>query len=201
MSSVGDHELIFTSFGISTDFLKATYRLFGGSNAGFETLMQFMSNAWLIYSIFAFIISAIFIFGIIHSYIRFNALSEIEMQQLLDAEKVWREIHGGNVGNARWQEVQAHLNSSNPNDWKLAIIEADVMLERMLEEAGYAGNTIADRLRSVSNRSFTTIDDAWQAHRVRNQIAHGGADFVLTQKIARETLIQYQRVFQEFGII
>lgn len=201
MSSVGEHELIYTSFGLSTDFLKSVYRLFMGSSEGFGVLLQSVADIWLIYSIIAFFLSALFIYGIVYSFIALNKLAEIESQKLLDAEKLWKEIHEGNTGNVRWQEVQAHLNSDNPNDWKLAIIEADVMLEKMLEDAGYAGNTIADRLRSASNRSFATVDDAWQAHRVRNQIAHGGTDFVLTQRIAKETLIRYQHVFDEFGVI
>ena len=86
-------------------------------------------------------------------------------------------------------------------DWKLAIIEADVLLERMLDKAGYAGNTVGEKLKSASVRSFTTLDDAWRAHRVRNQIAHGGADFVLTQKTAHETIVLYERVFKEFHVI
>jgi hypothetical protein len=35
---------------------------------------------------------------------------------------------------------------------------------------------------------------------VRNKIAHAGADFILTQKIARETIMQYERVFKELGV-
>lgn len=190
-----------TTYGINTNLLKSLYDTVSGNNFSFDSLLHFLTQLWIVYSVVAFIISAVFIFGIIYAYLLITQLSEIEEEKLHEEEKLWRELHSGNVEDARWQSVQEHLESSNPNDWKLAIIEADVLLERMLEKAGYAGNTVGEKLKSASSRSFQTIDDAWQAHRVRNQIAHGGSDFVLTQKIAKETLIMYERVFKEFDVI
>lgn len=201
MPQVGQNELIFSVFSAPTNLLKGLYDLFGGSADGFDSLMQTMSTVWLIYSIFALLLSALFIFGIIYAYLRFNQLLQIETQQLLDAEQAWQAMHGKSVKNRQWQEIQEHVDSDNPNDWKLAIIEADVMLGRLLETTGYVGATIGERLKSASASSFRTLDDAWRAHRLRNQIAHGGADFVLTQKMAREALVQYQRVFEEFGVV
>ena len=66
------------------------------------------------------------------------------------------------------------------------------------------GNRVAvERLLSMGVNVVVvgeaTLDDAWQAHKVRNQIAHAGADFVLTQKITRETIMMYKRVFEELG--
>lgn len=196
-----DNDFVYTSYGVDTNVFKVLYDAFFGGSFSFDSLSALFLQIWTIYSIIAFILSALFIVGILYAYIRMSALSEIEEEDLHHKEHIWKELHSGNVENNRWQSVQTHLASENPNDWKLAIIEADVLLERMLEKAGYAGATIGEKLKSASVRSFATIDDAWQAHRVRNQIAHGGSDFVLTQKIAKETLIQYERVFKEFDVI
>lgn len=188
------------SVSIEPEVFRSTFdffRAFGDFEAFFATL----GTIWDVYSVIAFILSGIFIYGIIYSYIRINEYGEVMTKMVLDDEERWRQLHNPDQGNRRWQEVEAHVQSNNPNDWKLAIIEADVMLEKMLEEAGYAGTTIADRLRSASTRSFGTVEDAWAAHRVRNQIAHGGTDFVLTQKMAQATIIQYKKVFQEFGMV
>ncbi len=191
----------YSTLGFNPDFFKGIYDIFFGEGRDYESILSLLGTVWSIYSVFAFILSAILIYGIIYSYIRFNQLAELQVAHILAEEKRWHQLHDANLGNRHWQEVQSHIGSDNPNDWKLAIIEADVMLEHMLEDAGYAGTTIADRLRSATNRSFATIDDAWQAHRLRNHVAHGGSDFVLTQKAARDAVIQYQKVFQEFGLI
>ena len=190
------------SIEINPEAGRNTYDLFQFvANHSFDGLVDFLQTIWTIYSVIALSLSALFIYGIVYSYIRANEYSELFTKKIQDDEARWRQLHDPNQGNRRWQEVEAHVASHNPNDWKLAIIEADVMLEKMLEEAGFVGVTIADRLRSASGRSLQTIDDAWQAHRVRNQIAHGGSDFVLTQRMANATIAQYRKVFQEFGVV
>ena len=166
-----------------------------------QDLWSMIQSIWTLYSVIALIVSGFFIYGIIYSYIKRNEYSRLIEEQLANEEKRWKQLHDPQQGNQRWLDVEQHVYSTNPNDWKLAIIEADVMLEKMLEDAGFGGVTVADRLRSASSRSFASIEDAWQAHRVRNQIAHGGTDFVLTQKMAQATIIQFKRVFQEFGVI
>jgi hypothetical protein len=196
-----DNDIIYNSYGLDASFFENIWAGLSQFDLSFGGIFELIGTIWTIYSIFAFIISAIFIYGIIYAYIRIGQLSEQQSERLHEEEKRWKELHGGKIENDRWRSVQTHLSSDNPNDWKLAIIEADVLLERMLDKAGYAGTTVGEKLKSASSRSFSTIDDAWQAHRVRNQIAHGGADFVLTQKVANETLVLYERVFKEFSFI
>lgn len=128
-------------------------------------------------------------------------MSEIELEGILTREKLFSQLYRGGTTNKRWDDVEYHITTNNPNDWKLAIIEADIMLGDILEKIGYAGATIGDKLKSASPTSFTTLDQAWRAHRVRNEVAHGGADFVLTKRIAEDTIKQYKMVFQEFGAI
>jgi hypothetical protein len=195
-----ENDIVFDTYGLDTNIFKLLYESLSGSNVNVDSVTAFLLHAWTIYSVVAFALSALFILGIIYAFIRINEYSEHEHHELHEEEHRWRERHKGHIENERWHNVQTHLESQNPNDWKLAIIEADVLLEHMLEKAGYAGVTVAEKLKSASVRSFHSIEDAWQAHRVRNQIAHGGADFVLTQKVAKETLIQYERVFKEFGV-
>jgi len=197
-----DNDIVYTQY--SPDLLGFIQRILEavtGSGASYDSIAAFASSAWHIYSIIAFILSAIFIYGIIYSYLRLNRLRVIEAETHVTAEKIWRELHGGSKENRRWSEIQKHLESGTPNDWKLAIIESDIILGEILHEAGYAGHTIGDQLKSATSSNFATLQDAWDAHRIRNRIAHEGSDFVLTQLSAKEAVIKYQRVFKEFGVI
>jgi len=131
-----------------------------------------------------------------------SQLRGIEDAAIREAEIAWAHTYGGAKSkNTRWEEIQRHAASENPNDWRLAIIEADILLEEALEKAGFVGASVGDRLKSASGTSYQTIQDAWDAHKIRNQIAHTGSDFVLTKKIAQEAIIKFERVFQEFGVI
>ncbi len=103
--------------------------------------------------------------------------------------------------NPRWLHIQSLMDSSNPNDWRQAIIEADIMLEDMLTRQGYKGEGVADKLKLVERSDFATLQDAWEAHGVRNQIAHTGVAFDLSETLARRTMARFEAVFREFDLL
>lgn len=166
-----------------------------------DVLVDNLITFWNVFTVFSWLLSALLIFGIIYAYIRDGQLSLVENEGLLRQERLYAQLYGPATTNKRWEDVETHISTDNPNDWKLAIIEADIMLEDVLKEAGYAGLTIGDKLKSASPVSFTTLDQAWRAHKVRNQIAHAGPDFVLTKRLAQETIAQYKMVFEEFNAL
>jgi hypothetical protein len=103
--------------------------------------------------------------------------------------------------NARWEKVLAHGATDNPNDWRLAILEADVMLDELVATFAYAGNTLGERLKQANKGDFKTLDNAWEAHRIRNTIAHTGTEFVLSKREAQRVLELYASVLREFHVI
>ena len=199
-----DNDILYSDYGPNLlGLVRHLIESIMGSGANSESLYAFLESFWNVFSIIAFILSAIFIYGIIYSYIRQNQLSVKEAIIMDNEVTLWKEIHGSNIQkeNRRWSEIQKHIESGNPNDWKLAIIEADIILGEVLHTAGYAGKTIGEQLKSASLANFTTLQDAWDAHLIRNRIAHEGADFILTQGVAKEAMIKFQRVFREFDLV
>ena len=190
---------------VGYDILTPILRAFFGSDglAGSvsqDGLLGFLNGAWTVFVIISYICSFIFLVLFIYASIQAEKLGDIEHDMMAAADDAYAMKMSGGIKSDKFAELKDHLNSDNPNDWKLAIIEADIILDDMLKRQGYAGPTLGDRLKSISPSALSSIDDAWQAHKVRNQIAHAGADFVLTQKIARETIVQYERVFKELGV-
>jgi hypothetical protein len=183
--------------GIPLDTIIYSLLVGGGEGDVYGSVLGILSTLWSVYSLIALIASGFFIFGIIYAYTRGSQLSQIEEEQIEKAHLLWKELYAGHSKNARWLEIENHLDSTNPNDWKLAIIEADIMLGQILTNAGYAGSSIGEQLKSISPNTINSLQDVWNAHKVRNQIAHEGSDFILTQKVARDTILQYQRFFQE----
>jgi hypothetical protein len=104
-------------------------------------------------------------------------------------------------GRARWEVVQDYIASPNEADWRLAIIEADALLDQVIEGQGYPGSSLGERLNSAGMGSFQTYQDAWEAHKVRNRIAHDGSEFVITYRDAQRAISQYENVFREFKYI
>lgn len=191
---------IWHPLGIEFDLLAVLSALTGGIFST-SSLGGFFSALWSVYTFFALLFAGFFIFGIVYAYMRASEIAQAIDESHVRAHALWQELHGSQPKNARWLDVQAHIGSGSPNDWKLAIIEADIMLGLALTERGFAGASIGEQLKGASTQTFRTLQDAWEAHRVRNQIAHEGSDFILTHKTARETILRYQRVFQELGAI
>lgn len=104
-------------------------------------------------------------------------------------------------GTYKWRMVLKLMKSGNPSDWKLAIIEADTILDILMERTGFPGATLGERLRSADSGVFRTLSFAKQAHGVRNKIAHDGLEFKITEREAQQVIRQYEEVFQEFGYI
>ncbi|HLP43881.1 MAG TPA: hypothetical protein VK145_01225 [Candidatus Nanoarchaeia archaeon] len=103
--------------------------------------------------------------------------------------------------NPRWVKVLEHVNSNNPSDWRLAILEADIMLGDMLDKMGYHGATIGDKLKAIEPSDFTHLNEAWEAHKVRNAIAHEGSDMTLNKPEAERVIKLFEKVFKEFKYV
>lgn len=103
--------------------------------------------------------------------------------------------------NNRWIHITELLSSYNESDWRQAIIEADIILEEMLDQMGYKGTTIGERLKTVEKADFLTLNQAWEAHKVRNQIAHDGSSFKVSRDLAEQTIKKFEEVFREFYYI
>ncbi len=103
--------------------------------------------------------------------------------------------------NPKWEQVERHASSPNQSEWRIAILEADILLYDMLSQMGYPGDSIGEMLKQADKSSFTTLDEAWKAHRIRNIIAHEGADYILTKEEADRAIRLYKKVFDEFYFI
>lgn len=167
---------------------------------GIAPIVHFLSFLWTGYAIFAYALSAFLLYLYVYATVRLGQLEELQDEMVAKSEELYDQQYRTGAKNDRLADILVHITSDNPNDWKLAIIEADIILDETLKRAGYTGASLGERLRSISPSRLQSLDDAWQAHKIRNQVAHGGVDFVLTKRLAEDTIKQYRRVFEELGV-
>jgi hypothetical protein len=115
-------------------------------------------------------------------------------------EKRLHEEVGGSK-NEHWGKVLSYLFSQHASDWKLAIIEADSMLENLLNQMGFQGESLGDKLKSANQENFPQLTTAWEVHTVRNRIAHEGLSFELSQHEAKRVIALYEQIFHGYGFI
>lgn len=103
--------------------------------------------------------------------------------------------------NERWIKTLGYLFSQHNSDWKLAIIEADSMLEDLMNQMGFKGQSLGEKLKSATQESFHNLSIAWEVHTVRNRIAHESSAFELSQHEAKRLIALYEQIFRGYGYI
>ena len=124
----------------------------------------------------------------------FSAMEEKELERkTADVEDFGR--------NDRWDGIVKLAGSASHSDWRRAILEADIMLGDVLMTQGYEGAGVGEQLKMANPIQMTTLDLAWKAHKVRNDIAHQGESYELSERDTQATIDYYKRVFEELGAI
>ncbi|KKS45215.1 hypothetical protein A3I25_02085 [Candidatus Nomurabacteria bacterium RIFCSPLOWO2_02_FULL_42_17] len=166
----------------------------GGISLGQEIYSWYVT----VLSILTFVAIAV----IIYSFIRLLEIrhkedkhleNEIKEAMLADDKKEKK--------NSRWDKIVEHTNSVNPSDWRVAIIEADAVLDELLIKAGFMGSDLGERLKNAPAGTLGAVNSAWEAHKVRNQIAHGGLDFNLSHRETKRVIGLYEEVFRELNFL
>jgi hypothetical protein len=98
----------------------------------------------------------------------------------------------------RWAMIEDYMSGDHETLWRIGILEADNLLNDAMRAAGYAGEDLGEMLKEAR---FRSIDLAWDAHKMRNRIAHEGMKFTLTEREARRVFAMYEAVFKELKVI
>lgn len=96
----------------------------------------------------------------------------------------------------RWEKILARLESENPSQYKVSILEADTLADEILDGIGFKGTTMGERLESVKVGQLETREFLVEAHQVRNRIVHE-SDFALSREEAEKWLNTYKKFFDE----
>ncbi len=143
------------------------------------------------------ILSGIFLWAIIYITIKSNYWA-IKEEQFMDM------LGKGDVSKTRslkaWQQIKERLATSDPQQWKLAILEADKILNNILKMSGYLGQTLEDKLELITPAQLANVEDVVKAHRVCHKISTE-PDFMLTQEEALTVMTIYRDSFRALNLI
>lgn len=192
---------------LGSKFLNPEYLFDHGVNIlGYIFTMKTLEIIYAVLSFFTIFFIAIIVYTTIrmfeirkkeHAYLH-HEIHEFAHNQALKEKKAQE---GGVFRDERWRKVLDYLFSNNENDWKLAIIEADLMLFDLLKQLGFKGDTLGDKLKDAKQDTFRSLNSAWEVHNIRNKIAHEGSFFEISSHEAKRVIALYEKIFQEFGFI
>lgn len=166
----------------------------GGLDGTVSSLFVFLAQLWVLVTILAVLVSLFAIFLLVYSTTR---LFQIRQEEAPMYATISQHEEHERLETSRWQYILSLLQGTNEANWRQAIIEADIILDELLTRLGYVGNSVGEKLKQVNPAFFQTVNNAWEAHKVRNEIAHRGMAFELTDRIAYRTIANYEAVFRE----
>ncbi len=169
-----------------------------------SSVIDFLSdNLWIFKSI-AFGIAGVSAVAVFVFNRRADAIWRAEIERLTPPNIPKTSEHTDPVLDpvaSKWAVIVEKSESTDENNWRVAIIEADIILDSLLEQLNLPGQTIGEKLKAVEPSDFLTLDNAWEAHKARNMIAHEGTDFLIDQREVRRVIRLYESVFREFHLI
>jgi len=182
-----------------TTWLNNNYNII---KAFLSSLPYHLINFFAKYVVFAICISLVLIVLIIIYAIRLKNIQKKVMSTVLPPDGDTKiKTENSLPVNPKWKLVIEHMASEEASNWKLAIIEADIILSELLNVLNLPGEGVGEKLKNIETGDFNHIDDAWEAHKIRNAIAHQGSDFLLTKREAKRIIELYKSVFEEFEVI
>lgn len=99
-----------------------------------------------------------------------------------------------------WTKILAGLEKPSESEYKLAIIEADSLLNEILGKMGYQGETLGERLEKVTADILPNLQEILEAHKFRNNIVHD-PDYRVTLEQAQGIIKIYQKALQDLNAI
>jgi hypothetical protein len=96
----------------------------------------------------------------------------------------------------RWEKIERRLESKIEADLKLAVLEADELLDKCLSQIGYPGATLDEKLEKLTEEIISNLKALKEVRKIKEDIVED-PNFRLTLEEAKKILETYKRSLQD----
>ena len=162
-----------------------------------EWMINFFGPALPWFWVISIVISGLLFWGIVYMIINTGfAKKKVEFYM--------NKTGWGDVGKRRhlkaWHKIVHRSKEPDETKWKMAILEADKLLDDVLRSSGYNQPTVDERFQALNTELISNYDQVMQAHEIKSKVSKD-PEFSITHSEAIEVLKIYKKAFQEFGLI
>lgn len=169
-----------------------------------DVILQFRSwvGSWvepnlIWFQFFSVLLSGLFLWGIIYIITRVNYFD-------MKVEKYMDLFGMGNLTKRRslkgWEQIRKRIVSDVQQDWKLAVLEADKILDEILKMAGYLGSDLTQKLDVLTPENLASLAEIKSAHSLARKIMSDPA-LDLKKEDAITALKSYKKAFIELNLL
>lgn len=172
---------------------------FNEFSKGVKTALDLLVSPELQEKIFVFkvifiIISIIFLAMIVYYALNTSYLRHLFIQDLEDASS-WKD-HGQSKVSKKWQKIKKRLEKDNEAEYKLALIEADKMLDDILKKMGYGEESLNEKLKRLSLSDVSNLEELLKANDICQNIIRD-PDYRLDKEKAEEIIGIFEKSFKD----
>jgi len=144
---------------------------------------------------FIFLLFTLFFLGVIIYFLKKTTfIDRIFLQDFV--EFITFSSSGMSKSMGAFMKIKERLKSQNEDEAKLAIIEADDLLNEVLNKIGYKQEeSLGEKLDEVTPDSLSNLKEVIEVHRIRNNIIHDPA-YRFDFEEAKRILSVYEQAIQ-----
>jgi len=169
----------------------------------FPDLSQYLNSPLLHTIIFVARIVFIVISALLFGFIIFGLIHTSWLRRLLleDMQEFFTfHPYGVKKLYRQWQKIKQRTETGLETEYKLAVIEADSVVDDVLKKAGFVGDTLGERLEKVTEATLPNLPEVVDAHKIRNNMVHD-PDYKLTLDEARRVMAIYEKALLDLQAI
>ena len=136
-----------------------------------QFLLEPQQSVWLIsFKVFFLLIDLAIIIFIVYSLFE---TSWIDKFFLHDVKEFLNYKHYGlSKTKKKWQEIESYFKRGTETEMKLAIVEADTLLNDVLKVMDYKGEDLTSKLDNINTDVLENLEDVKKYHQVSLNIVH-----------------------------
>jgi len=170
------------------------YHFFDWLRVFFEVLVYYASYLdSIVFKIISTVISLMIFVAIA---VILKNLFVLDKEKIIILEEILKSDDTVSGAKTYWDTIKEKMNSANSSDWKVAIIEADSLLDGIMQKIGYFGKDLGERLKNIEPSDFDNLQNIWDAHKIRNRIAHNPG-VILEKKEVDIAMKNYEKALKE----
>ena len=159
-----------------------------------NNIIQFALNPepsiWLLlFKVVVLFIDLAMISFIVYALLRTSWLNKLF---LYDVQEFLTYKHFGlSKTKKKWEEIERYFKKGTEPEMKLAIVEADSLLDNILRVLSYKGKDLSSRLDGLNTNILENLDDVKEYHKIYSNIVHDPT-YRLDFKTAEDALKAYR---------
>jgi len=156
-----------------------------------------LEGVFLLIKVLFILVSIVMVAGIFFLLVKNTWLKRLILEDF--TETFATRPYGARQSFKEWLKTSKRLESGREDEYKLALIEADGLLDDVLRKMGYKGDNIADRLKQLDKTILPNLEQVQEAHNIRNNVVHD-PDYKLNQELAKKSLGIYEKALQDLEV-